>query len=610
MVRIIKLIPRNPEIPTQLFIVVDCKFSYINTTFRIDLGNKEIFSVIGVNLLTSELRGSIEEFIYNNIFDRIGLVFFESMSMYMYLFMFLLLLTLNHQQMHLYFSTLFHSFILLLIPIKFDPSTERIKSALLSPLLSYDFPNIIMPLPLSSFYLPVRFHSTSISSSLLANLAPLLVIWVSFYLLLQFLRLQVLAHFTRKRLDLISLLFLNLHMYLDLTGLWNTLRLVYPQIVFFCLLVVRNYADNEPPGNALFGAIGLVFAVAVLVRLWILCSYEVEKARGAATHGGGQTGREGIKDDKNRDKGKKRSNKKGGRKKGKLLEAEEEKDEDSQSKDIVNEEDLFDIEKMRANPEIAKLLGLHSVDITLQSLEKTERDNFSNLIDLDEHLIMKNYNLKYYFLFSKMRIELYWVRIYPFLDLLHSILISTFILIYNEKTYATTQAFLIFLVESIYCIGSSALKPYRDNKENILLIFEKSSSLAICVLIALLSIDDQRYIFGKSVRVRLIERSMLYGIIWIKVLFTFSFFTWKSIASLISWINYYSNDGRKLVKEMNKSFLGKKEKSQNPKKKPKKGEPETLLSFDEGPRIRKTKMEEIAEEDEEEKKEAAPDFDN
>lgn len=538
--------------------------SLTNVTFRITFKSKDIRNTRGKILTTQVLEGIMSQYIRDNIFDQLGIMFIESTSTQIYIFLLVFMMFFNHEQVYVFFNNIYYTFILFLLPVNFDPATQRIARALLAPLLSYDFVEQIKGD--SPSLLPPRYPGFGISDTFLYNVTPFIAATLLLSFVVIMLRLQVSGHFTRKKLDILGLGVIQLKEYMDLAGFWNCIRLFYPQVFLFSFICIRNYTMVVPVHNLIASMVFFFGSIVIILRLYIITSYTIHERNAIMLINEKLKSNNKKKKEEKEKQLKKQQERRRRRREESATLSTITKNLDTQTEEnqpltVINMgEDDINADYMKQNQELAKILGLNFTEITLQGIDNAERDDYSlTNKNLTRKKLQLNYNKKYFMIFNHMRIQIYWVRMYPFFEMLYCSLISFFIVVYNDQNYATTQAICILIVESIFCLGSAVLKPYHDSKENMKLISDKIICFFICLMICMLSIDQQRDIFGKYVRVRIVERGFLYVLIWVKIFLNFGFYFVKTGVRAYQMSKYYIfGEGNRVLKTLNSNFVSEK----------------------------------------------------
>ena len=498
-----------------MYIWIDNWISIRNKSVTITFDNVNIKNIYGEFLMTAKLTAIIDNFKYLSAIDKVSLAIFEVGTLPIYVTMITALIFLFPSNFGMFFNTIFETFLILLVPVRFDLVTVTITQILLSPLFAFDFIGIIEPV--ASEYLPTRFTDVGISPQFYANVGfPLAVLCLTYFLIF-ILRLQIKAHSFTKKSTKVALAFLKLWMYMDMAGFYVILRTFFPQLFFVSFLFIRFYTDQAGYLNIIFPVLCFLYTFAIMGQYFMVCSISI--------HG------KNSRVDRKRTEDQDGKEKKADGEVDKEVDIDEDPDlEDSYNKPLKNR----NIENS-VNKKFKKELDMEQVEEEEIGLKERQRRLNLQRMELEKSLvnyskILFKYNRKFRVLFQELKVDHFWVRLFPFIELLTSSIFIFVIVVLQNSIIIQTIA--LFLIQIAFAVYTAALRPYILIIENTRLVLDRILNGVITLIIMIMAIDETNDIMSEYTRVRILERGILYIFMMIKIFLNFLYFLVKSLQGL------------------------------------------------------------------------------
>lgn len=559
-----------------VLIRVTPSFSISNKIITIKFQNTELVSEDGRFLLTTKLETTIHKFVVDSIMDTIISNFLKYGKQLFFPTAALIIGLFNISNLHSYFGSLFEALSILLIPVKLDPVTIKDTKEILTPLITYDFFGVLKETSSNSSRLlsdedgtklDERYLNVGINNILIVNMIFHIAICTVAIIMMFILKLVISAHSTKGTInnivekamkgtdkndlnqedgvalkvekkednELIDKLDALYH-YMNMAGLLNLVRFVFPQVTFLGFLFIRYYKKELGLLSIIFPLSVLLFSLIIMAQLYLIGSYKLvgDRSYGEKEKFDELTMKAQLEQDrvrmmkevhKKKDKGGKNNNSLSTSKLGGKSKLD---DSTLEGLTAMEKQKIEKDKKLNRELELEKDFNLahdkmdkkREMEIKMRKLKKDW--------DIDYEKEIRHYNPKYSSMFGEMKFQLLNARLFPFMQMMVTAMYVMVIAIMDSSP--VSQTLILMVLQGAICLYTSMKKPYIKNYDNMRVIIDKIINLVITIVFFVFAVNENQSFIGNYTKVRLLERGFLMLLIIGKLVTSFGFFmnkTWK-----------------------------------------------------------------------------------
>ena len=470
---------------TGIKLTVTAYVSIVNKTLNIFMDNFNVKGSKGQILLDYNMKYLIGKHIRTTQYDKVLFAIFNKGSTYILLTITLFAVFVAPTAISLYLNHIIKTFMVFLLPVGFDASTQLIMESFLYPIIAFDFFKQVEHNTRSD--IPDQFRRIGISTNFAINsMFPLLMIALSYSFVL-FLRVQIKGQLIEKENNSKwKLFFFQAKRYYDISGHFMLMKALYPQLLMISLLFIV-YFDPRKGGLGMLGpACTFIYCLTIIAQYFMVFTYHLL---------------EGVPKDKEIDDLRYRRRI--------LVEYgfEENLKVPEQELTVINEAD----ESMRMrfaydDSEMRRKRRLYS-ELDFFSAYKKRQKALSKRTVEDYELESLKYHRKYRHIIKDLRIESFWARIIPLLEILQFTLSIHTLILMSEYPYMQISTLISLNVS--YTIYIILARPYKDKFQTA---YQISSSIVyslMSMITLILQKDNNSHIMSAYIRYRIVDRGIL-----------------------------------------------------------------------------------------------------